>query len=211
MQPVPIMGTIVPIMGTGRATNGPAEALFGKTRRRVLSLLFTRPDESYYLRRLAREAGPGLGAVQREMEGLSRAGIVTRTVRDNQVYYQANRSCPVFGELRAMIVKTSGVADVIREALAGLAGRLETVFIFGSAARGEEGRNSDIDLMVVGKAKLGEVVAALGTAQVKLAREINPTVYPPGEFRRKLEAGNHFLSTVMKGRRIHVLGTDRQP
>src|SRR5947209_8107640 len=84
-----------------------ASTLFGKTRRAVLGLLFTRPDESFYLREIARRSGAGVGPVQRELAELAAAGIVERAVRGRQVYFRANAHCPVFSEIRSLIVKTT--------------------------------------------------------------------------------------------------------
>ena len=70
-------------------------ALFGKTRRAVLALLYAHPDEAFYLREVAREADAGQGSVQRELARLTKAGIVERIERGRQVYYQANRACPI--------------------------------------------------------------------------------------------------------------------
>lgn len=204
------MGTIVPKMGTQRARAGQSAALFGKSRLAVLALLYGRPEESFYLREAARAAGVGLGAVQRELRRLADAGIVRRTRRGRQVYYQADRGCPFFAELKGLVVKTAGVGDVLRAALAPLAGRVRVAFIHGSVARGEEQRGSDVDVLVVGSASFAEVAAALGPAQKVLAREVNPTVYPPAEFRAKAAAGHHFIKTVLCGAKIFLTGDERE-
>lgn len=98
--------------------------LFGRTRERVLGLCVSRFDEPFYVREVARLTGGALGAVQRELGVLVQAGILTRVVRGRQVYYQANRQCPVFEELRAIVAKTSGLVDVLRNALAPVESRL---------------------------------------------------------------------------------------
>lgn len=221
MTRVPNLGTLVPGMGTSirnRAAARAAEAshgslaatLFGKTRRAILSLTFARPGEPFYLRQLMRAAGVGRGTVQREVEALTRAGILRRIVRGRQVYYEANPECAVFPELRSLVVKTAGVADVLRGALAPLAERLRVAFVYGSVARGAERPGSDVDLMVIGDAGFGEVVAALATAQDILGREVNPTVYPPDEFRSKRAGRQHFVSSVLKGEKIFVVGDERE-
>lgn len=182
--------------------------LFGKTRRAVLSLLFTHTDEAFYLRQIVRAIGAGLGAVQRELKRLTEAGIIRRTVRGRQVYYQANPDCPLFAELRGLVIKTAGVGDVLRAALAPLADRIHLALIYGSLARGEERRSSDIDVLVVGEVTFGEVVAILAPAQETLGREINPNVYPSAEFRSKLAAGHHFLRTVIGGPKLFLIGDE---
>jgi len=183
-----------------------ASSLFGKARRSVLAVLYTHPDESFYFRQLVRASGVGLGPVQREVRNLTSSGIIVRSVRGKQVYYQANRECPIFEELKSMMTKTAGIADFMRSSLAPLIDRISLAFISGSVARGEHRRASDIDLMVVGDVEFGEVVAVLGPAQEKLSREINPTVYGRREFASKASAGGHFTSRVLSGKLIFLIG-----
>ena len=187
-----------------------AEVLFGTTRQRVLAWLLSRPDESFYLRELVRATGSGLGPVQRELAQLERAGIVSRNTRGNLVYFQANASCPILPELRSILTKTSGVADRVHGALAPLADRIVVAFIYGSFARGEERHASDVDVMVVGDVEFGEVVDALTSAQAAVRREINPSVYAVDEFKRKLIAGHHFLTQVVRGPTLFVIGGPRE-
>jgi len=195
-------------MSTDPINSNLSAALFGQTRRTLLALLYGHPDEAYYLRQLARAGGLGLGGVQREVNRLAEAGILRRTVRGHQVYYQANSECPVFAELKGLMVKTSGAADVLREALAPLADRIKAAFIYGSMARSQQTNASDLDLMVIGAVSFGEVVATLNTAQELIHREINPTVYSPAEFRSKLKARHHFLSSVLRNEKVFVVGDE---
>ncbi len=207
---VPKRGTIVPVMSTLPETDNLSKTLFGKTRRAVLSLLYSHIDEAYYLRQIARAAGVGLGAVQRELKRLSDAGIIQRIVRGHQVYFQANPRCPVFEELRKLVVKTVGMGTVLQAALAPLGDRIRVAFVYGSIARGEERLGSDVDILIVGKVTFGEVVSSLREAQKTTGREINPTVYPVAEFRSKLAAGHHFLNAVLKGPMFFLVGDERE-
>jgi len=197
-------------MGTFSDTDTLSRTLFSKTRRAVLSLLYSQVDDAFYLRQIVRAAGVGLGAVQRELKQLSDAGIIQRIVRGHQVYYQANPKCPVFGELKTLIVKTVGVGAVLQAALAPLADNIDVAFVYGSFASNEERRDSDVDVLVVGKVRFAEIVSSLRDAQETIGREINPTVYPPGEFRSKLAAGHHFLSTVLRGPMLFLIGDKRE-
>jgi predicted nucleotidyltransferase len=182
--------------------------LFGSTRRRVLGWLLGHADEAYYLRQIARHTDTAVGAVQRELELLTSAGLLTRTVEGRQVYFQANREAPIFPELQGLFAKTSGLVDVLRHGLASLGKQVIVAFVFGSAARGELRPASDIDLLVVGNASFQDVVGALAGAQERLGRDINPTVYPSTEFRTKLQARHHFLTTILKEPRLFVVGGD---
>ncbi|MBI4264714.1 MAG: nucleotidyltransferase domain-containing protein [Acidobacteria bacterium] len=188
----------------------PAALLFGSTRRRVLGWLLGHPDEAYYLRQLGRQTGTAVGAVQRELELLTAAGLVRRTVRGRQVYFQANQESPIFPELRGLFAKTVGLIDLLREGLAPLGDRVQVAFVFGSGARGELRATSDVDLLVVGDAPFQDVVHALAAAQQQLGRDINPTVYPSDEFRAKVAAHHHFLTRVLQEPRLFVVGGDHE-
>ncbi len=184
-----------------------AVALFPRARRALLGLLHGHPDRAFYLREIAARVGAGMGQVQRELERLTRAGILRRFEQGRHVYFQADLRCPVFDELRGLVVKTMAGADHLRQALRELADRIEVAFVFGSVARGDDRAESDLDLMVVGDVSLQEVVTAIAPVQRTLGREINPTVYPTQELRAKLKDGNHFLSAVFAGEKIFVIGT----
>ncbi|MBI4830816.1 MAG: ArsR family transcriptional regulator [Candidatus Lindowbacteria bacterium] len=196
-------------MGTLPETDSLAKSLFGKTRRAVLSLLLTHSDEAFYVRQIARACGAGLGAVQRELKNLTDAGIIQRAVRGNSVYYQANRDCPVFPELKNLLIKTTGVADVLRTALAPLKRHIRMAFLYGSFARGNERRGSDVDVLVVGDVSFADVVTALNAAQTALQREINPTVYSRDEFSAKLANRKHFLNSLLKDKKVFLIGNER--
>lgn len=187
-----------------------SSALFGKARRAVLGLLLGHPDETFYLRQIVRLLHVGQGAVQRELGRLVEAGIVWRSRRGNQVCFQANPRCPIFGELRGIVLKTVGLGDVLRSALAPLAGRIQFAFVYGSIARGEPTAASDIDLCIVGDVSFGEIVAALAPAQEALGWEVNPTVYPPAEYAAKLAERHPFVSNIVRGPRIILIGDEAE-
>jgi predicted nucleotidyltransferase len=183
-----------------------ASLLFGSARREILALLLPRPEASLHVRELGRLTGKAPGTLTRELAQLAEARVLLRKPVGNQVHYQANRDCPIYGELRGILRKTSGIAEVLREALEPLAGRIELAFIFGGVARGDERAGTDLDLMVVGQARFAELVPLLQAAADELRREINPSLYPPAEFRRRLAVHEPFLERVIGDDRIFVIG-----
>jgi predicted nucleotidyltransferase len=184
----------------------PASLLFGAYRRDALALLLLHPEESRHVREIARAIGKAPGTLLRELNALAAAGVLLRKPVGNQVHFQANSDCPIYEELRSILKKTVGVADVLREALAPLGPKVRAAFVYGSVARGDERARSDLDVMVVGEASFGDVVAALAPAQESLRREVNPNVYPALEFRKKLAARDPFLKRVLAGHKIYIVG-----
>jgi len=210
LKAVPNLDTIVSIMSTVSPVHTIGTALFGKTQRALLRLFFVRPEQSLYLRQIVRTAAIGQGAAQRELARWVEAGLLVRTRRGNQVYYRANAASPVFAELKGLAVKTAGMADVLREALAGLTERIKVAFVHGSLARGAEKAGSDVDVVVVGAVTFSEIAAALRSAQEQLGREVNPTVYTVREFRKKLAAGHHFLTATVSAPKLFLIGGERE-
>ena len=179
-------------------------------RAKLLGWLFSHHDQRYFVRQLTGLLGEDSTNVSRELARLEKAGILVCAREGRQKYYQPNPQCSIFKELRGLALKTTGVADAIRNALAPLAKLIRVAFIYGSFARSEEDAGSDIDLLVVGTVEFGDVVSALGPAQESLGREINPTVYPAAEFRTKVTDRHSFIMGVMSGSKIFLIGDERE-
>jgi uncharacterized protein len=190
--------------------SGVADLLFGRTRGAVLALLYGHVDQSFYTRQIAREVDASVGAVQRELENLSKVGLIVRSSVGSQVFYQANREAPVFSEMRALVSKTIGIFSVLQSALHPLAQRVLVAFVYGSVAREEETAQSDVDLLVVGKATLDEVLSRLASVEKNIGRPINPTVYSVAEFKSKLAGRNHFLNAVLNGQKVFLVGDENE-
>ncbi|WP_291467725.1 transcriptional regulator [Acidovorax sp.] len=188
-----------------------ADALFPKVRQRVLAVLFGMPDRSFYANEVIALAQSGTGAVQRELADLSAAGLLTVSKQGNQKHYQANASAPVFAELRGLVLKTMGLADVLRAALAPLAGQIDGAFIYGSVARQQDTAQSDVDLMIVSSTLgYGEVFGALEGATVSLGRKVNPTLYSPADWAQRLDSDNAFATRVWQQPKIWLIGNEAQ-
>ena len=180
--------------------------LFGTYRKSVLALLLLHPEQALHVREIARQLDKPAGTLLRELNALVDAGVLSRKPIGNQVQFQADPACPIYDELRAILKKTVGVADVLREALAPVAAKLAAAFVYGSVASGEERAGSDLDLMIIGKARFADVIDALAPAQALLRREVNPNLYTALEFRKKLGAGDPFLRRVLAAKKIFVIG-----
>ena len=176
--------------------------------RAVLGLLFNHPERAFYLREIARASGTTPSSLQRELAALSAAGLITREARGNQVHFRANPRSPLFEELRAIVVKTFGVADVVREVLVPLGKAVEAAFIYGSLARGDAGPESDVDLMIVGTAAFADLAERLQPVEAALQRSVNPTIYPRVEFAQKAAARTGFLASVLDEPKIFLIGSE---
>ena len=135
---------------------------------------------------------------------------MTVTRVGNQKHYQANASAPIFEELRSLVLKTSGLVDVLREALAPLAGQIDLAFVYGSVAKGKDTAKSDIDLMVISeKVAYADLFAVLEPATNRLRRTVNPTLYSRMELDRRILNDNAFIKCVLAQPKLWVIGEDR--
>lgn len=216
--PIPILGSKIPKMGTKKpqsvnrslVSSGVADALFTKVQQRVLAVLFGNHARSFYANELIALACSGSGAVQRELAQLEAAELVTVTRVGNQKHYQANASAPIFEELRGLVLKTSGLVDVLRAALAPLAAQIDQAFVYGSVAKGKDTAKSDIDLIVISeKAAYADLFAALEPATNRLQRTVNPTVYSRMEIDKRILNGNAFVKRVLAQPKLWVIGEAR--
>jgi len=185
-----------------------ADALFTTTQQRVLALLFGQPSRSFFASELIELTGSGSGAVQRELKRLTSSGLLTVKRIGKQKHYQANPDCPVFEELCALVRKTVAMVEPIRQALAPLAKKIERALIYGSVVKGTDTASSDIDLLVVADdLTLEALYSALAPVEASLDRKISPTLYTRKEYDDRLAAGNPFLTRVLAGEHLVLMGS----
>ncbi len=209
------MGPIIPDMGTKKSgrkltpstTTTVADALFTKSQQRVLGVIFGNPGRSFYANEIIARAGSGNGAVQRELAKLEGAGLVKVTHLGNQKHYQVNLDAPVFGALHEIVLKTSGLADVLRGFLAPISSGISAAFVYGSIAKGQDSAGSDIDLMVISDdLAYPELFKTLEDASRRLGRPVNPTVYSVSELEKRIRERNSFAVRVLKQPKIWLIG-----
>jgi predicted nucleotidyltransferase len=190
---------------------GLADALFSKTKQRVLGLLFSDPGRSFYVSEIVSRARGGTGTVLRELARLEKSGLVSVKHVGNQRHYQANPSSPLFDELRSIVEKTVGVVGPLAIALRPLAPRIVAAFVYGSVARRSDTSRSDIDLMILSdQLTYGDVYPVLEAVGSTLGRPVNPTVYTTSEFRKRRAARNAFLTKVLGLPKLWIVGSENE-
>ncbi len=186
-----------------------SEALFTTTQQKVLGLLFSKPDQSFYVNEIARWAQVGKGSLTRELSRLEQSGILTMTRRGNQAHYQANPQCPIYHELLGIVRKTAGLSDPLRLALEPFVAQLQWAFVYGSIAKDQAHAGSDIDLMLIGEnLHYSDVMEHLMPLEESLGRTINPTLYTPQDWAAKMAVGNSFVLRVAQQEKITLTGQD---
>src|SRR5207244_6675303 len=126
------------------------EALFPKTRERVLAATMTQPEKWWFLSELAEYLGTSPSSLQRELSALVDTGILEQRRDGNRAYFRAQRRSPIYRALRSIFEKTAGIIPTIQTAVARIGDKILCSFVHGSVARAQEHATSDIDLMVIG-------------------------------------------------------------
>jgi predicted nucleotidyltransferase len=181
-----------------------ADALFSKTRAALLRELYAEP-EGLHVRELERRTGFNIRHISRELHVLAAAGILTAKPVGRQVTYRLNPECPIADEMKSIVCKTVGLADVVRRALEPFRDRIQFAYIFGSFARGEERADSDVDLMIVGRVTRKEMATPLREATDALKREINTALYTAAEYATALDEEDSFVAAVHAGPRLDLV------
>jgi predicted nucleotidyltransferase len=198
-----------PPVRTGERPSSMLDALFPRTKQRVLALLFGQPERQFATTELIRLATAGSGAVQREIERLVKSGLVVATGSRTNKRFSANREAALYEELRAIVEKTSGVADTIAMSLVPLAASIKFAVLYGSIAKQTEHGTSDIDLLIVtDELTLEQVFGALERAEQRLSRRVSPTLYTSKEFLRRRQDKQPFLTKVLAGKHTVLFGTE---
>ena len=183
-----------------------SELLSSKIRENIFSLLFAGSVEELHMREIQRRSGMSIGAVQQELQKLEKLDVIKSRRSSNRLYYHANKEHPLYIDIRNLVLKTSGLADVLKEALKDQ--RIKVAFVFGSIAENNERAGSDVDLMVIGELDLEAIVDMLHGVTDKIDREINPHVFSEAEFKKRLKAKEHFITSIMDVKKIFIVGTE---
>lgn len=159
------------------------------------------------MREIERRSGFAIGSIQSEFKKLLRLDLVKKQRDGNRLYYRANKAHPLYPDIHHLVLKTTGLVEVLQAALKPAAG-IRIAFVFGSIASREEKAESDIDLMVIGSIGLRKLTALLGDAFTQIGREINPYVLNVGDFVKRKESREHFIVRVLESPKIFIIGSD---
>jgi len=185
------------------------EILSSKIRAEVFRILFGVDDTALHLREIERRSGLTVGTVQQELKKLLNIDLIRKRKDGNRVYYQANKEHPLYPDIRNIVLKTSGLAEVIKGALSANPD-IKIAFVFGSVARHEEKAASDVDLMVIGTLGLRKLTGLLMGVSEQVGRDINPYILTEIEFVKRKKSMDHFIAQVLESPKIFITGSQNE-
>lgn len=184
------------------------QLLSSRTRAEIFTILFGLNPLELHIREIARRSQLSEASIRQELNKLAGLDLVRSRRDSNRVYYCANKENPLYKEIHWIVLKTTGLTDILREALGDTL--IEIAFVFGSFAAGEESVNSDVDLMIIGDIGLRAVSILLSGVSEKIEREINPHVMTSKEYVSRRISGDHFVLNVLKGPKLFVEGDQNE-
>ncbi len=180
-----------------------------RVRVEILSVFLMNPGRELYLREVARLTGKDYKNVSMELRNLREIGLVSSRNEGNLKYFSLNKEFVIYEELKSIFMKTKGAVGILREAVSTKRD-IDYAFIYGSFATGEERAESDIDLMVIGRISLEEVLALIRGPEEKLSREINVSLYDLQEIRKRVKDHDPFIMEVLGGSKIMLIGDENE-
>ena len=184
------------------------KTLFGSEARvRILTLFMLNSASDFYLREISQRTGLPVRAVERTVKSLFEIGLLQRERRGNSVYFRVNRNFTILPELQAIVLKTVGLGDRLREAFSEME-QVETAFVYGSYASNEQDPESDVDIFVIGSILSRRLTPILSQLEKELGREINTVVFTSKELRQRLSDNDHFVHSVLSGPKVLLVGNE---
>jgi len=197
-------------MGTIPHKLGLSSALFSKVQQRVLALIFSHPERSFYTSEIVRKVGSGVGAVERELSKLERSGLVLIERVGNQKHYRANQAAPIFEDLRGLVEKTVGLIEPIKKSFEPYANAIKGAFVYGSVAKGADTAYSDVDLIVIGdNLNYSDLYTAAQNVESKLRRKVHPLFLSSDGWQRKTSVKGSVFSKIRHSPKIFIIGSEK--
>jgi DNA-binding transcriptional ArsR family regulator len=182
------------------------DILSSRGRAEIFRLLFGLHERELHVREIERQSGLVIATVRQELQKLVQMELVRTRKDGNRLYYRANKEHPLYRDIRGLVLKTSGLVEILRSALHKEG--VDVAFVFGSIAEDRESAQSDVDLMVIGKVSLRTLSGWLSGVSQEIGREINPHVMDVVEFRKRRHSEEHFLSRVLESPKLFIIGSE---
>ena len=130
--------------------------------------------------------------------------------RGNRVYYWLRLDYPLFGDLVAIVAKSTGLGRAIIDGRNKI-GKVSYVMFSGTFARGKARTKEDnVDILIVGEVVLPELATLIRGQESKGGKEINYTVMSKEEFEFRKKRRDPFLQGILLGSRTMIIGDEEE-
>ena len=176
----------------------------------ILCFFLMHPSQEFYQSNIAKETGKALIQVQRTLKTLEQTGLISSEKRGRMIYYRAIPSHPAFEDLKKAFIKTICLGDFLREAVDKYRKKIDFAWVFGSVARGEENKESDLDIILVSNLSLKQISPIVDHLLKHLKRELNAVFIRPDDLIKKFHQNDSFIKEIISKPKIWILGDDHE-
>jgi predicted nucleotidyltransferase len=171
---------------------------------KLLGYYFVSPQTSHYINELARLLNLDLGNLHKKLIELEKEGLFSSEFRGQQKYYFLNKKYPLMTETKRMYEANFGLEKTLVDGLKKIKG-LKKALIFGSYAKGRFGKDSDIDLLLVGSHSSLDAQKLISDLQSKIKREINIVDFTEKEFNDRVKKKDDFIKNITQQSVINLV------
>lgn len=161
----------------------------------ILSIFTENPERWFHLREFSKVARINVSTAKKYLEIIHKEGMILRKKERNLVLYKANRENPEFINLKKFyligkIIK-SGLLDFIEKEY-----NFPPIILYGSASKGEDSENSDIDIFVLSEKTKHPSLAVF---EKKLKRSIHLIIMNKEDFRKAKISNKYIVNNLING------------
>ena len=165
----------------------------------ILKYFFEEPNRAFHIRELAKLTKLAPTTVTSYLEYFRKKGLLTKQKERNYVLYRAETTNQFFKEEKKhyniIKLKESGLIDFLNEEL----NYPETIILFGSYAKAENIKGSDIDLFVLSETKKE---LNLNKFEKELKAKIQLFIHTKREFNIMKSKNKELLNNIINGVKI---------
>lgn len=169
---------------------------------KVLGFFLANPNTPINVNELARKLKVSPTSVNHAAKFYHKKGYLTKDEKGLAHYYRLDLNDPIIISLKKAYGLDLILSSGPQEAFMSADENIISLALYGSYAGGDFDEDSDVDFLVVTPSKRETIMAAIRELEDKLGKEVNVTVFKPGEWRVMAKKDDAFYKNVIKR---HVL------
>lgn len=157
----------------------------------LLRLLIDHSGEELYQGEIIRLSRISPNTVMKWLKFLASRGIVTERWKGGLKFYSIAAVHPVIKQFK-ILINVVALSEVVKD----FSGEGREIYLFGSAARGEDTKQSDIDLLITGNIDNITLAELIERIYVALKKKVNPIVKNPFEYAQLYRTDKAFYENI---------------
>jgi predicted nucleotidyltransferase len=185
------------------------ELFVSEVRVKILKLMLPNPTTPFHVRALVRAVGTEINAIRRELNRLTKLGLLKRRPSGNRVYFTVNTASQYYPELLSLVSKEMTLGQKIISSAKQLGG-VKFAVLSRAFSRGRQSSLLDIDLFLVGSLNLEVLEKIIAEEEKNLEKEIHYSVMGEDEFLFRKRKNDQFVMRILTQSRTLLIGDEEE-